>query len=108
MPKETLAKLLQGYHMPARSVWRPRSMNVLDPLQTFNNLGRSVSKASHMRVVAALQHVCRNAKRLMHDVVRSCLWEPGLAKHLAALPSGLKMEECFEKGQTQLIEYCLL
>jgi hypothetical protein len=46
-------------------------MNVLDPLQPLNNLGRSVSKASHMRIVAALQHVCRSAKQLLQDMVRS-------------------------------------
>ena len=44
-------------------------MNVLDPLQPRNNLGRSVSKASHMRIVAAMQYVSRRAQQMIKDVV---------------------------------------
>ena len=48
-------------------------MNVLDPLQQSNNLGRSVSKASHMRIVAAMRHVSASVQRLFRDAVRPAL-----------------------------------
>eukprot|EP00892_Ulva_mutabilis_P011558 jgi/Ulvmu1/8775/UM048_0030.1 len=57
IPRAALAKLLGDFAMPPRHRWRPRPMNILDPLQDLNNLGRSVSKASHQRIVLAMRNV---------------------------------------------------
>jgi hypothetical protein len=70
IPRAEIKALLARYAMPSRSAWRARPMNVLDPLQPLNNLGRSVSKASHMRIVAAMHYVGRKAQRLFVDAVR--------------------------------------
>jgi hypothetical protein len=45
-------------------------MNVLDPLQALNNLGRSVSRASHMRIVAAMKHASGSMQQMLRSVVR--------------------------------------
>lgn len=56
--------------MPPRHRWRPRPMNILDPLQELNNLGRSVSKASHQRIVLAMRNVTNVIDDMCKSVVR--------------------------------------
>ena len=49
---------------------RLRPMNILDTLQELNNLGRSVSKASHQRIVFVMKHCTGTIDRVMKAVVR--------------------------------------
>lgn len=72
IPTPALEELLAHYAMPARSSigrWRP--MNILDPLQELNNLGRSVSKASHRRIVFVMKHCYTIIERVLKVVVCS-------------------------------------
>ena len=71
IPRTALARLLGGFAMPPRHRWRPRPMNILDPLQELNNLGRSVSKASHQRIVLAMRNVTTVIDDMCKVVVRA-------------------------------------
>lgn len=70
IPSSALKRLLSGFAMPPRHRWRPRPMNILDPLQELNNLGRSVSKASHQRIVLAMRNVTNVIDTMVKNVVR--------------------------------------
>jgi hypothetical protein len=69
MPPADLAVVVKRYRMPARGDWRRRPMNIMDPLQHMNNLGRSVSRASQSRIASAMSYVSADMKRLVQDVV---------------------------------------
>lgn len=71
IPLPALSELLAQFAMPPRmSMGRLRPMNILDPLQELNNLGRSVSKASHQRIVFVMKHCTGIIDRVMRNVVR--------------------------------------
>lgn len=75
IPLPVLADLLAQFAMPPRTTMgRLRPMNILDPLQELNNLGRSVSKASHQRIVFVMKHCTGIIDRIMKNVVRSSLY----------------------------------
>lgn len=78
IPREALARLLGLFAMPPRHRWRPRPMNILDPLQDLNNLGRSVSKASHQRMVLAMRNVTNVIDDMCKNVVRAPLFDLGV------------------------------
>ena len=70
IPLSALGELLAHFAMPPRmSMGRLRPMNILDPLQELNNLGRSVSKASHQRIVFVMKHCTGTIDRVMKAVV---------------------------------------
>lgn len=71
IPLPVLGELLAQFAMPPRmSMGRLRPMNILDPLQELNNLGRSVSKASHQRIVFVMKHCTGIIDRVVKAVVR--------------------------------------
>jgi hypothetical protein len=70
IPTAALQELLAKYAMPPRSsMGRERPMNILDPLQELNNLGRSVSVASHKRIVFVMKHTQAIIERVLKIVV---------------------------------------
>mmetsp|Transcript_7958 Transcript_7958/g.11810 ORF Transcript_7958/g.11810 Transcript_7958/m.11810 type:complete len:286 (-) Transcript_7958:1905-2762(-) len=82
---EFLQKCPSTYEPPYQA-FLPRSINILDPIHNFNNIGRSVSKGAYQRIVICFKRGSEALKKItissMHQFFRRTLLKFGHRKAL--------------------------